>query len=169
MSTTQARRASKLKPTGTPTASKKIYNLSRRLMTAAMSGDALLAHDLLSRGANANFRNRAGESPLSSAAAWDQLSIAKLLIERGADPNLADRSGATPLMLAAQHGSPALVDELLRHGADPAARDSAGNSVLTHAGWRERSDDQSEVVRRAITGAGVRQSGSHQVVAGQPA
>jgi ankyrin repeat protein len=112
--------------------------LGAELLSASVHGkkDAVLR--LLQRGACVNFQNSAGETPLASAAGWDELAVAKLLLQHGADPNLADRSGGTALMLAAQHAKRAMVRLLLEHGASADASDKSGNSVLMHALWRER-------------------------------
>jgi ankyrin repeat protein len=126
--------------------------LSSRLQDAVASGDVNEARRLIKLGARANFRNARGETPLSFAAAWNQLDSAKLLLEGSADPNLADRHGGTPLMLAAQHGSPELVRVLLNAGADPRAQDKAGNSVLAHTTWREHRDGVKEIILRALDG-----------------
>jgi len=117
------------------------------LLSAAVNGNASAAAQLLKAGARVNFQNRAGETPLASSAAWNELPVVRLLLAHGADPNLADRSGGTPLMLAAQRASAEVVRELLRRGADANAADAFGNTVLMHALWRERDPDQDTIVR----------------------
>jgi ankyrin repeat protein len=117
---------------------------SRQLLAAAGDGDLARIKKLIGLEVGVNYQNRNGETPLSFAAAWNQLNAAKLLLRLGADPNLADKSGGTPLMLAAQHGSPELVALLIKHGADVKAKDKAGNTVVMHADWRE-GFDRSEV------------------------
>lgn len=117
-------------------------------MTAAGDGDLAEISRLIMLGASVDYKNIRGETPLSFAAAWNQLDAARLLLQLGADPNVVDKTGGTPLMLAAQHGSPELVKMLLDHNANAKAKDNANNTVLTHASWRE--DDKGETVRKLI-------------------
>jgi ankyrin repeat protein len=126
------------------------YRLNRALLDAVTDGEIDVAKELLGQGANVNFRNRAGETPLTFAAVWNQLPALKLLLEHGADPNIADRTGGTALMLAAQHGTASMVRELLRRKANPRAKDSAGHTALDHIDWRAADDEAREQIRRLI-------------------
>jgi len=94
-------------------------------------------------------------SPLTFAAAWNQLEATELLLSFGADPNVADKTGGTALMLAAQHGSKELVGLLLRHGANAKAKDNFGNTVLQHADWR-KDGDGAAVRKLSLSRAGQR-------------
>jgi ankyrin repeat protein len=126
--------------------------LGRQLARVAGSGDVAAAEKLISRGADLNFQNRSGETPLTFAAAWNQPSTANCLLEHGADPNLSDRTGGTALMLAAQHGTSAMVRDLLAHEADPTAVDSSGFDALAHVEWRPQDEDAKKIrqmIRRA--------------------
>jgi len=121
---------------------------SRLLAQAAADGDLARVRELKALGADVNYKNRDGETPLAFAAAWNQLDAAKLLLSLGANPNIPDKIGGTALMLAVQHGSKDLVDLLLQHGADVNAIDGAGNTVLNHADWRD--DSHRTAVRKLI-------------------
>jgi uncharacterized protein len=114
--------------------------LGQQLIAAAGDGDLARIKKLEALGADVNYQNRSGETPLTFAAAWNQLDAARLLLQLEADPNVADKSGGTALMLAAQHGGPEFVKLLLKYKADARARDKAGNTVLMHADWREGGD-----------------------------
>jgi hypothetical protein len=70
---------------------------------ASSSLEVLLA--LLERGAEANARGRALETPLHLA---DTETATWLLIRYGADPRLADRNQLTPLDLVREHRQPGL-------------------------------------------------------------
>src|SRR2546421_12486984 len=133
-----------------------IRRLNAALLHAAGDGDVAQLRELIRGGANVNFRNKQGETPLSFAAAWNQLAAAKVLLSRKADPNVADLTGGTPLMLAAQHGNAKLVRELLRHKADVHARDKADQTVLMHPEWRTQPDKNiKRLLLKALNGRAV--------------
>jgi ankyrin repeat protein len=102
------------------------------LFYAALYGSRECMELLLSRGADANGRNRSGQTPLI----WCSHDTAKmrLLLRYGADVNVAARSGNTPLMAAAVG-----VDEyeamklLLDHGADARVVNQRKETVLMRA------------------------------------
>jgi len=125
--------------------------LGERLVAAAGDGDSAGIKKLVKLGADINYKNSRGETPLSFAAAWNQVDAARSLLLLSANPNTADEMGGTPLMLAAQHGSIELVKLLLKHGANVKAKDKAGNTALAHAHWREGDDGEAvgEVIRKA--------------------
>ena len=124
--------------------------LGRQLAEAAGEGDVLRTAQLIHRGADVNYRNGDGETPLAFAAAWSQMPSLALLLSKKANPNVPDAAGGTALMLAAQHGTPEMVRLLLRHGADVDARDRAGHDALTHARWRAPGDQDTAEVRRML-------------------
>jgi len=92
---------------------------------------------LLSRGANANSRDKAGITPLFWATAslsaetsgTAVLDIARQLISKGADVNAKAREGHTPLHGAAFDGHLALVELLIEKGADINAPSSEGTPL----------------------------------------
>lgn len=80
---------------------------------ASSSLEVVLA--LLERGAEANARGRALETPLHLA---DTETATWLLIRYGADPRLTDRNQLTPLDLVREHLQPGLhrmLSEAVRH------------------------------------------------------
>jgi ankyrin repeat protein len=62
-----------------------------------------------------------GQTPLTAAAQFGQVEVARLLLSKGADPNLRDGGGlsSTPLATAARHGQLEMCRVLLDAGADP--------------------------------------------------
>lgn len=90
---------------------------------------------LIDQGAQVDFQNIFGKTPLMYAAHFDLLKTARVLLDSGANPNLKtkklnncsfriSRGDRTALMYAAENASPELIKLLLDHGADPAALDT---------------------------------------------
>ncbi|MBR1486337.1 MAG: ankyrin repeat domain-containing protein [Synergistaceae bacterium] len=89
---------------------------------------------LLKNGANPNFLDSKGRTPLMYAV-LTSLKMVDMLLTHKADPNLGDLEGRTPLTLAIVDSE---VDEniiktLLEHGANPNIRDNSGYTALTWA------------------------------------
>jgi ankyrin repeat protein len=99
------------------------------LFDAAFAGNADRVRKLLAEGAEVNWRNAGGWTPLMIAAAERHLEAVVVLLEAKADPNQRNAYGRTALMFAARYGQLAIVERLLAAGADP-------NVVPTDAtGW----------------------------------
>ncbi len=81
-----------------------------------------------------------GLTPLSLAAAENDLPIATLLLTAGADVSLVNRNeyGTTALIEAAQRGYVGMVTLLLDHKADVNQRDAAGDPALNWATYYGR-------------------------------
>ncbi len=116
---------------------------------------------LVDMGANVNYRNFNGNTPLHgiilhapSRELQVNLEIIAFLIEKGANVNARTDNGTTPLTRAAAHPStpPELIAVLLTYGADINAKDGEGLSPLLHTyrRWRlvhvdgSKSQTQSE-------------------------
>ncbi|EOD08245.1 ankyrin, partial [Emiliania huxleyi CCMP1516] len=97
------------------------------LHAAAQAGHVRDVQLLLARGADANARDKKGETPLLKAAARGQTA---LLLARGADANARDKKGETPLLKAAARGQTAVCRLLLQARGDPAAASSSGATAL---------------------------------------
>ena len=118
-------------------------SIDERLMRASEEGDAESVEMLLKKGANPNYRNKDGRTPLHIAAYHGHADVAELLIKNGADINARDNDGWTPLHDAAYKGRGEVVRLLLERGADPTVRGNDGRSPLDVA----RESGQSEVAR----------------------
>jgi len=95
------------------------YEGMTALMTAAHSGHAAIAGQLMEAGAQADLVNVNGDTALTLAAKAGHNAVVEVLLDGGADVNHRNGWGWTALMLAAKEGHAALVRQLLRSGADP--------------------------------------------------
>ncbi len=80
---------------------------------------------LLAKGANANVRDHAGNTPLMVAAQLGWADGISLLVQRRASVDMANSAGETPLIRAVQNRDVNTVRLLLMAGANPAKRDIA--------------------------------------------
>lgn len=101
----------------------------------AWVGDIRRAKRLIRHGANVNFIDSAGETPLHGAAACGWATMVRLLLAAGArhDIHAANTNEMTPLHWAAGWGSLGAVRALIKAGADPDAKDVSGRSAAAIA------------------------------------
>ncbi len=84
---------------------------------------------LINEGANVNYRDRSGLTPLQGA---QNVKACKFLIDNGAKVNVADWvDGQTPLMIAAWDGNESVVRLLLSKGAKVSQKDKGGRTALS--------------------------------------
>jgi hypothetical protein len=94
---------------------------------------------LLGKGADVNFKNRFGFTPLHYAVMScgsgqpEVMGSAHLLLEKGADVNAPLSKGDTPLHKAVDGNDLALVKLLLEYGADPNAQGRKGRTPISRA------------------------------------
>lgn len=81
---------------------------------------------LLDHGADINFANEEGITPIANAAAMGCDSNVYYLLQRGADLNLRSSNGTTTLMFAVQSGDESTVKLLLDAGANPKIKARSG-------------------------------------------
>lgn len=115
-------------PNYVPSPDAALYNASEHGATAVV-------RDLLAGGANPNWQNVTGWTPLMIAAAERHPDTVIVLLDAKANPNLRNRLGRTALMFAASYGQDAIVERLLAAGADPniVAGDATGWTALVAA------------------------------------
>lgn len=110
-------------------------DVNRDLMMATARGDLWRVKYLVENGANVNWRDEEGYTPMIWAAQHGHATIVEYLSGRFASVNPTDRAGYTPLMWAAQEGHVTAVETLLKKGANPWVNDKRGANAMTLARW----------------------------------
>ena len=90
---------------------------NKALMEACDFGNLAKVEEAIEEGADVNYKNRAGSSPLLVASIKGNIKLAKLLIEKGADVNVKDLWNITPLSMALERNDKEMVKFLLSNGA----------------------------------------------------
>ena len=108
--------------------------LGERLIEEAMLGNLDGVRELISYGADVNFANIKGVTPLMVAAHWDRVDVVRFLLERGVDVEVTEKSvGRNALMYSCLSGSPRCVELILEAGAPVDSRDCSGRTALMMA------------------------------------
>jgi len=131
------------------------------LYTAAVTsytGDERTCRDmaafLIKKGADVNYKDKNGETPLHLVAAYGKVMMAELFIEKGANVNAACTAGWTPLHQASMKGKKEIAALLIKKGALINAEDSSGNTPLHCAsGWGRKDVVEVLVADRAEVNA----------------
>jgi len=88
---------------------------------------------LIAAGADVNFKDRHGDTPLSAAISLEQPVVAKYLVDAGADVNALTANNSYPLIEASKKGFNHLVAQLITRGADINQQDEMGRTALIAA------------------------------------
>ncbi len=88
---------------------------------------------LIEAGANVNYKDLHGDTPLSAAIALEQPVVAKFLVDAGADVNTKTSNKSYPLIEASKKGYNHLAQHLIDSGANIYLHDSMGRSALIAA------------------------------------
>ncbi len=114
---------------------------------------------LVCRGADVNWRNMLGRTPLHHAC-FNQVSscwlpVIRFLLDEGADPSPSDVNGLTPLHFASEDGPDVTTDDgsyaeaaqtLLEYGADLEATSDSGATPFLKAVTDERPETMDEML-----------------------
>lgn len=107
------------------------------LRKAAIKGNLRRVQRLLGEGAEVDYKDVNGLTPLYFAAGHGFTDIVRLLLERGADPDVGRETGlGPPLVQAAYHGYMETLKALLEHKADIDNIDYSRRTALHQAIWR---------------------------------
>lgn len=109
---------------------------SESLVLSADWGYSTLVKYLLDGGADVNFSNFKGVSPLQAAVRKGSEIIVNQLLAAGANANCRDSRGESCLHAAVIRGSETVVQSLLAASADPNFSNSQGRSALKSAAIR---------------------------------
>jgi len=105
--------------------------LGDSLIQAVIAGDLPAVRELIDSGADINFSNMNGVTPLMAASQWRRTKIIEFLLANGTSTSPVDRlDGRTALMSACLSGSPECVEMLLCAGADVSVRDAYSMTAL---------------------------------------
>ena len=108
--------------------------LGDRLIQEAMLGDLAAVRRLVADGADIDFANAKGFTPLMAAAHWKRLHVVRFLLENGANEKLVEReTGMNALMYACLSGSLESLELILGASGDVNATDCYARTVLMMA------------------------------------
>jgi ankyrin repeat protein len=133
---------------------------SALLLQAARNGDTAGAKKAIAQGADVNFRDSSGSTPLMLAARYGHEAVVKLLLAQKADSAIKRKDNETALSLAIGSGYPSVAREIASTQSDFVAEFEPGTSLL---GWAATWDDLAAV--KACFGHKVDLSGSSQAEA----
>jgi len=118
-----------------------------KLISEIMKGNLPEVREVVANGADVNFVNRLGVTPLMMACQWNQPEIAGLFLDYGADLEPVESScGRNALMYACLSGNVRLVKLLVERGARIDSTDCMGRTPLMMAS----SVGKTEIVRLLI-------------------
>mmetsp|Transcript_2786 Transcript_2786/g.3706 ORF Transcript_2786/g.3706 Transcript_2786/m.3706 type:complete len:151 (+) Transcript_2786:60-512(+) len=101
------------------------------LQAASQEGKDNVVKFLISRGANVNKQDEAGQASLHLGVSNKE--VIRLLLEGGANPNITNPDGYTPLHYSSFDGHAESAKVLLRFGADKKKKTSTGETALALA------------------------------------
>lgn len=108
-------------------------NPNDELSNAIVADDMDRVRFLVQHGAQIDFRDGEGNTPLINATRFGYVDVATYLIDHKADVKQADRTNWTPLMFAAWTDNPGLLTILIRHGSSLETKDVDGLTPLAIA------------------------------------
>lgn len=115
------------------------------VLAIALENRPDVANKLIRAGANLDWCDEGGNTPLLVALKYGQWKNALLLIRKGLDVNAANKEGFTPLMLAVSlsgaFGSSDVIDALFDAGAKIDACMPSGSTALMFAAVRDSSGE----------------------------
>ena len=105
-------------------------DLGQQLFYTCSYEDPTELAQLLDAGANKEWRDDLGWTPIIRAAFFGRLATVKLLADRGADIHARNNDGMNALMQASCWGNTAVAEFLLDRGVDIRVRDKKGKDAL---------------------------------------
>lgn len=128
-----------------PKNKKEISELLLNAVASSTNTDIIKV--LLDKGADINYKNEKGITPLRASMNTYSPKVIKFLINEGAQINMADNNGTTPLIDAATGCKDTKVFEiLLQAGANPKLVDKNGLSALIYAATYNSSEEVIDIL-----------------------
>jgi hypothetical protein len=119
------------RPNSGPTS---LQSSNHSLLEAAWQGDMENARKALSQGADVNFQDKTGKTPLIRAIEFgDSLRMVQYLVSKGADIERPNSEKETPLLVAIYGGNLDIVKFLVEKGANLKTEDADGVTPLMAA------------------------------------
>ena len=129
-------------------------DLNSELLNTAGRGDCAAIETLIEQGANPNYRDRHGNTPMSNAAWGGAIKAMDLLHELGADLNLECCAGNPLLSHAAFNAQAKSVRWLLARGADSNRANGKTGEAPLHFAISKKNDPRRTAIVRALIAAG---------------
>jgi ankyrin repeat protein len=125
-------------------------DLNHALLRAAAENDSTGIAELISRGAEMEFRDDRGRTSLLIATHHNAVEAARVLILAGADVNAADDIQDTPYLYAGAEGRLEILRMTLDHGADLKSVNRYGGTALIPAAHHGHVDTVRELLNTAM-------------------
>ncbi|KAI5762929.1 RNASEL protein [Gulo gulo luscus] len=122
-----------LQESPTPSGTETTSGDGIQLLSAVKEGNIELLQQLLEGGAEVNFQDEWGWSPLHNAVQSCRVDMVNLLLHYGADPCLKKKNEATPFIIAGIVGNVELLKLFLSKGADVNECDANGFTAFMEA------------------------------------
>jgi hypothetical protein len=116
------------------------FSVNEQLIDAAAKEELEEMAALLKKGAEVNYQDENGISPLLAATYKNKIESVKYLLKNGANPNIKDAEGNTPLIAVAEDSAEAAMAFLLvENKADINEKNKRGFTALDYA--REKAKE----------------------------
>ena len=119
------------------------------MFDAARANDSALVLKLLKQGAELEWRDPWGQTPLAWACYNGSYEAAEALCAHGAELDTRSDYQCTPLMYAACQGRTKTCEMLLALGADPSLKDQDGRTALDRA--RQENEHECAALLQPVT------------------
>lgn len=117
------------------------------IFKAIKTNDLTTVTLLLKYGADPDFQDELGQTPLLTAVENENHEMIRLLLEAGAYPNIFSTLGTSPLINAVKAGNIGIIKLLLQAGANPLAFDRIMRESALDTAQKELDKAQTEVTQ----------------------
>jgi ankyrin repeat protein len=108
----------------------------RAFFDAAERGEIKVVRELFAQGAQINWRDHRGRTPLLAAIQRNRIDVARFLIQEGADVNAKDLGQDTPFLVAGAEGRTEIMRAILTAGPNLKDTNRFGGTALIPAAHR---------------------------------